>query len=528
MTMRDFNHQTVPQLLASCANIYRDKLAIKTDNATFSFLQVKQLANSVSKSLVSLNLKKGDRVAIWAPNLAEWVFAALGIESIGAILVPLNTRMKGQEAADIINRSGASVLFSLAEFDCGNGSHIRYFDLLESIELPQLNVKINLSGAGSDQAMSFEQFLQLGENQSDIELESIMQSVKPTDTMDMLFTSGTTGKPKGVMCGHSQNIRTVATWAETNGLSKDDHYLIINPFFHSFGYKAGWLAGLIKGATIYPVLTFNLEKVLKQIETDQITMLPGPPTIYQSILDYPNRDHFDLSSLNIAVTGAAPVSVRLIERMRTELNFSTIVTAYGLTETSGFVSICRPDDPAEIISHSSGRAMEGIEVKCVDSSGNMVDFNCPGEIWVKGYNVMQGYFDNEQATAEVITPDGWLKTGDVGVMDSQGYITITDRMKDMYISGGFNVYPAEIENTIASLQGVSQVAVVGVSDQRMGEVGRAFITCTEDSSLTPEQVIDYCKEHLANYKVPRSVKFVEAMPMNASGKITKMALREQA
>jgi acyl-CoA synthetase (AMP-forming)/AMP-acid ligase II len=269
-----------------------------------------------------------------------------------------------------------------------------------------------------------------------------------------------------------------------------------------------------------------LDAVLKQIQDDKISMLPGPPTIYQSILAHPDREKYDLSSLRLAVTGAAPVPVSLIDRMRNELNFESVVTAYGLTETCGFVSICRPDDPAEVISGSSGRAMDGIEIKCVDAQGDEVPRGTPGEIWVRGYNVMQGYFENEQATRETITDDGWLKTGDIGVMDENGYIDITDRMKDMYISGGFNVYPAEIENALSAMEGIIQLAVIGVPDERMGEVGKVFCVKQADSGLTESDVIGFAKQHLANYKIPRSVVFLDAMPMNASGKILKTSLRE--
>ena len=258
-------------------------------------------------------------------------------------------------------------------------------------------------------------------------------------------------------------------------------------------------------------------------------MLPVPPTIYQSILAHPDRDKYDLSSLRLAVTGAASVPVELIKKMRSELNFETVVTAYGLTESCGVVTICRPDDDPETIATTAGCAIPGVEVKCVgDAAGTEVKRGEPGEIWLRGYNVMQGYFDNPQATAETITADGWMKTGDIGVMDERGYIRITDRIKDMYISGGFNVYPAEIENGLSSIAGVVQAAVIGVPDERMGEVGKAYIVKAAGADLTAEEVIDWCRSHMANYKVPRSVEFIDAMPLNASGKVLKPTLRQMA
>lgn len=519
------NQQTLPQLVQQAADRFGSKLAIKEPHQQFTYQQLNEQRWAAAKAFLASGINKGDRVAIWAPNLAEWIFAALGLQTIGAVLVPLNTRMKGSEAADIINRSGARLLFTVAEFQSSATTVIKYVELLQDEALPDLEAIVLLQGQANN-TLAWQDFLAKGASVSQQAVEQAAAAVKFDDVMDMLFTSGTTGKPKGVLCAHGQNIGVVEGWANTVGLRDDDNYLIINPFFHSFGYKAGWLAALVKGATIFPVLSFDLDKVLAQISTDKISMLPGPPTIYQSILAHPARAEFDLSSLRLAVTGAAAVPVELVRKMRSELNFETVVTAYGLTETCGFVSICRPEDDAELIANTSGRAMDGVEVKCVDSEGNEVTRGEPGEIWVRGYNVMQGYFNNQAATEETITADGWLKTGDVGVMNEQGYLRITDRIKDMYISGGFNVYPAEIENGLASIEGVVQSAVIGMSDERMGEVGHAFIVKKAGSDLTEAQVIQWCKSNLANYKIPRKVTFLEAMPLNASGKILKTELRK--
>lgn len=518
-------HTTIPSLLAALSSKYADKIAVKEPEQSLTYAELLEKVDQVAKAFLAMDIQAGDRVALWAPNVHEWILAALGLQSIGSVLVPLNTRMKGSEAADIINRSGARVVCSLETFQSAPTTSIRYFDMLEGIELPRVAYKVALRGK-AEGVLTWTEFLAMGQDVESDLLTKRKAAVKPESTMDMLFTSGTTGKPKGVMCAHEQNLRTITAWADTNGLNEQDNYLIINPFFHSFGYKAGWLAALIKGATIFPVLTFDLDSVLKQIETDKISMLPGPPTIYQSLLAHPDRGQYDLSSLRLAVTGAAPVPVSLIKRMREELHFESVVTAYGLTETCGFVTICRPDDAPEVISGTSGRAMEGIEVKCVGANGAEVPRGEAGEIWVRGYNVMQGYFENEAATKETITEDGWLKTGDIGTMDAEGNVDITDRMKDMYISGGFNVYPAEIESALSAIEGVVQLAVIGVPDERMGEVGKVFIVKAAGSSLVEADVITYAKQHLANYKVPKQAAFLEALPMNASGKVLKTELRK--
>jgi acyl-CoA synthetase (AMP-forming)/AMP-acid ligase II len=257
-------------------------------------------------------------------------------------------------------------------------------------------------------------------------------------------------------------------------------------------------------------------------------MLPGPPAIYQSILAHPKLSEYDLSSLRLAVTGAAAIPVELIHRMRDELGFETIVTGYGLTETCGTVSMCRHDDDPETIATTSGRAIPDIEVRCVDSEGKEVERGEPGEVVVRGYNLMRGYFDDEAATRETIDADGWLHTGDIAEMDTRGYLRITDRIKDMFIMGGFNVYPAEVENLLFEHEGIAAAAVIGVPDERMGEVGMAFIVPNPNSDLDSTEILAWCREHMANFKVPRYAEIVSELPSNASGKVLKFELRKRA
>jgi len=301
----------------------------------------------------------------------------------------------------------------------------------------------------------------------------------------------------------------------------------VNPFFHSFGYKAGWLAAIMRGATILPHPVFDVPAVLERVGKERVSVLPGPPALYQSILAHPDREKFDLSCLRLAVTGAAAIPVELIHRMRRDLGFETIITGYGLTESTGPVTMCREDDSPETIARTSGRAIPDVEVRCVDKEGKETPRGEPGEVVVRGYNVMPGYFDDASETAKAIDAEGWLHTGDIGIMDDRGYLRITDRIKDMFITGGFNCYPAEIENLMHSWEDVLQVAVVGVPDERMGEVGMAFVVPAPGSSITPDSVIAWCRANMANYKVPRRVEIVDSLPMNAMGKVTKFVLRER-
>jgi acyl-CoA synthetase (AMP-forming)/AMP-acid ligase II len=522
MPTDSYQARTLPQVVVDAAAVHGQRTAITDGEVSISYAGLDAARVRAARAFIAAGLQKGDRIAIWAPNIYQWIVAAIGAQSLGGVLVPLNTRLKGAEAAYILRASGARLLFTVGDF-----LGVNYPHQLRDEDIPDLEQIVMLSGEADD-TVSWEAFLAAGEAIDPDQVARRADALDPGDTLDILFTSGTTGRPKGVVTSHGQNIRTFETWSATVGLRSDDNYLIINPFFHSFGYKAGWLASIIRGARMLPVQSFDLDRVLEQIARERVSMIPGPPTIYQSLLAHPRRDEYDLSSLRLAVTGAAPVPVSLVEQMRDELGFEVVVTAYGLTESCGVVSICRADDSPERISHSSGRAMDGVEMKCVDAEGNTVPAGSEGEIWCRGFNVMQGYLDNPEETARTITPDGWLRTGDVGVMDDDGYVRITDRIKDMFIVGGFNCYPAEIENTLCGMPGVARAAVIGVPDERMGEVARAYIVPAAGAALDEAAVIAWSRDHMVNYKVPRSVCFVDDFPMNASGKVLKNELRAMA
>ncbi|HEY2063581.1 MAG TPA: AMP-binding protein, partial [Amycolatopsis sp.] len=341
-------------------------------------------------------------------------------------------------------------------------------------------------------------------------------TVSPDDVSDILFTSGTTGRSKGAMSSHRQALGVAAAWASCGELAERDRYLVVNPFFHSFGYKAGILAAVLTGATILPQRVFEARETLRLIQAERISVLPGAPTIYQVLLDAPERAAADLSSLRLAVTGAATVPVALVERMRAELGFETVLTAYGLTEAV-VATMSRPEDPPDVVARFAGRATAGFEVRLGDRD----------EVLLRGPNVMLGYLDDPNATASAIDPDGWLHTGDVGELDPRGYLRITDRLKDMYVCGGFNVYPAEVEQVLAWHPDVAESAVVGVPDARLGEVGRAYVVPRPGRRPSTEDLLAHCRESLANYKLPRSVAFRAELPRNPAGKVLKRVLREE-
>jgi acyl-CoA synthetase (AMP-forming)/AMP-acid ligase II len=301
---------------------------------------------------------------------------------------------------------------------------------------------------------------------------------------------------------------------------------VVAPFFHSFGYKAGWLSALMMGATVLPHLVFDAAMVMARIAPDRVSVLPGPPALYQSILMHPEFGNHDLSTLRLAVTGAASIPVDLIHRMGDTMGFDTIITGYGLTEATGIATMCRYDDDPETIAQTSGRAIPGVEVLVVDDDGAEVPRGDPGEVVVRGYNVTQGFLDDPDGTARAIDAAGFLHTGDVGVMDARGYLRITDRIKDMFIVGGFNAYPAEIENILITHPSVAHAAVIGVPHERLGEVAQAHVVLRHGASpLDASGLIAWSRDAMANYKVPRSVVFAESLPRNATGKVQKFKLR---
>jgi acyl-CoA synthetase (AMP-forming)/AMP-acid ligase II len=516
--------QTIPAIVERAAREFASIEALVDERERITFPELAAAAVTSARALIASGVQPGDRVAIWAPNTTEWVRAALGVYAAGGVIVPLNTRFKGAEAAYILQRAKAKVLFTVTDFLDTN-----YVELLQSAEpVATLEQIVVLRGAPAAGTVSWTDFLARAEQTPAAEVAARTAALTAGSLSDILFTSGTTGRPKGAMLTHGASVQAYDAWSTVVGLRPGDRYLVVNPFFHAFGLKAGILASLIKGATIVPHAVFNVDTVMQRVADEHISMLPGPPTVYQSILDHPHVADFDLSSLRLAVTGAAPVSVELIRRMREELKFETVVTGYGLTEATGIATMCRHDDPPETISKTAGRAIPGTDVQVVGDNGEPLPAGEPGEVVIRGYNVMVGFVDDPESTAEAIDTGGWLHTGDIGVLDERGNLRITDRMKDMFIIGGFNAYPAEIENMLSDHPAVSQVAIVGVPDERMGEVGYAFIVLRPGQSLDSDELINWARERMANYKVPRHVQVVEALPLNASGKILKYELREKA
>ncbi|MFC7260306.1 FadD3 family acyl-CoA ligase [Streptomyces lutosisoli] len=472
--------ESIPRMVLSAADRFGAAEAVVDGQLRLTFTELADRVRVAAGAFAAAGIEKGDRAAIWAPNSAEWIVAAFGLLTAGGVLVPVNTRFKADEAHDIIRRSGARLVlveqgFLGLDFEAPPG-------------VPVIDLKSGFLASGSP----FE------------------REVSGDDVSDIVFTSGTTGRPKGVLMTHAQTLRLYAEWCDLAGLREGDRYLIVNPFFHIFGYKAGCVASLIRGATILPVPVFDVDRVLELVEREKVTVLPGPPTLYHSLLAA--RGGRDLSTLRVAVTGAADIPVELVRRIVSELPFQSVMTGYGLTE-AGTATASRPGDSFEDIATTVGTPCDGVEVRIADD----------GEVLVRGYSVMLGYLDDPEATAETIDKEGWLHTGDLGTLGDRGHLRIVGRKKDMFIVGGFNAYPAEIEGFLLKHPAVAQAAVIGVPDERLGQVGKAFVV--RRSPLSVEDLLAWSRERMAGFKVPRSVEFLEELPLNATGKVMKDQLR---
>lgn len=522
--MPEASWSTICELVDDAAQRFPDLEALVDGDVRWTFPELRDRIRASARALMASGIEPGDRVAVWAPNIWEWVVAGLGVHLAGGVLVPVNTRFKGREADFILQKSGARILFTVTDF-----LDTDYVALLRAADGGSgLDEIVVLRGAVPEGTTGLAQFLDRADQVTEADGDARAASVSGDDLCHIMFTSGTTGLPKGAMLIHSAICRGFQSWCEVIGLRAGDRYLIVNPYFHAFGLNSGILACLMTGATNIPHAVFDVPSVMARVPEERITMLPGPPAIYQTILNHPDLDSFDMSTLRLAVTGAAVIPVEMILQMRARLGFETIVTGYGLTEGSGIATMCRHDDDPETIANTSGRAIPDVEVQIVDDDGNELCRGEPGEIVVRGYNVMVGYLDDPEQTAETIDADGWLHTGDIGVMDEQGNIDITDRKKDMFIVGGFNAYPAEIENIMLAHPQIGQVAVIGMPDDRLGEVAVATVVPAPEADLSEADVIAWCRDQMANYKVPRRVRFTDALPLNASGKVLKYVLREQA
>jgi len=523
---------TIPAALVRAARQWPDADALADGSFRLTYRQYLERSVQLARGLIARGVGPGDRVVVWAPNSAEVALTAMAVAFAGGVLVPLNTRFTAYEAAALIRRSQAVAMLAFTDF-LGR-------DYLASLRelgaVDGLKAVVALRGPSPEGALSLPELLALGEQTGEAEVWARVRALGPADISDILFTSGTTGAPKGAMLRHGASTRAYTEYGRSLGLRHGDRMLGFPPFFHCFGLKAVVLTSVLYGAAVLPVPVFDVRQIATLIAAERITVLQGAPLLFQTLLDDPGVDRSSLSSLRVAGPGAMGSSPELYRRLRDELGIRYFSPGYGLTEGTAIGARCYWFDDFETVSTTCGRIAPGIELRLAGVGGSRPGGadgadgpgSCDGEILLRGYNVMAGYLDDPDATAQAIDADGWLHTGDIGRVDKFGRLTITGRLKDMFLVGGFNTYPAEIEQTLATHDAVADVSVIGVPDARLGEVGMAFVVLRPGATVTDGELTAWARGRLANYKVPRHWRFVSGLQRNASGKVIKSVLREQA
>ena len=516
---------SIPNAVRAAARRFPAAEALVDGNERWSFAGLEAAMRASVRAVLAMGVRPGDRVALWAPNSARWIIAALGILGAGGILVPVNTRFKGQEAAYVLSKSGSSALFVVTDFlDTDYVGMLRSAAPGSPVLRPGRTVVV--SGPAEPPLVSWPEFLAAGSAVPAAEADAAIDAVRGDTVSDLMFTSGTTGHPKGVRLTHAQSLRAHGWYAKLMDFRLGDRYLIIPPFFHTFGYKAGWMASVVHGVTILPQAVFDVDDVVRRIETERVSILLGPPTVFQAVLDAPRGR--DYSSLRVVMASSALTPPELLRRVRDELKPDVIANGYGLTEATSLVTAAAPSiDDFEHIVTTVGRPAWDVEVRLVDDHGHDVPAGTPGEILVRGYGVMAGYWEDPEKTAEVIDADGWLRTGDLASMDERGYCRIGGRLKEMIIRGGENIYPREIEQVLFEHEDVADVAVVGIPDPVWGEQVAAVVRPAAGRTPDPDVLFAYCRGRLAPHKAPRHWRIVDAFPLTPSGKIKKYVLRDE-
>lgn len=539
--MAEALHLTIGKLLEKTAADAPDHEAVVYPDRglRYTYREFDQLCRKVAKGLMALGIDKGEHVAIWASNTPEWLTAQFASAKAGAVLVTANTNYQLSELEYVLKQSDATTLILMESY---RGTS--YIDILcklipelkegepgrlASERLPFLKNIILLGDQRHPGMYLWDDLLKLSGSVSEKALDRRMERLKEHDVINMQYTSGTTGFPKGVMLTHSNLANNAANIAECMNLSKKDRMCIPVPFFHCFGCVLGTLACVTAGATMVPVQEFSPKEVLSAVETEKCTALHGVPTMFIAELNDPDFASYDLSSLRTGIMAGSNCPIEVMKKVIDNMGMSEITIAYGQTEASPVITQTRVNDSLKRRVETVGRALPNVEVKITEPGTNReVERGVQGELCTRGYHVMKGYYKNPEATAAVIDEDGFLHTGDLAVMDEEGYCRITGRLKDMIIRGGENIYPREIEEFLYKHPDILDVQIVGVPDETFGEEVSAWIKLKSGASMTADELKEYCKGKIARYKIPRYIAFVEEFPMTASGKVQKFKLREQA
>ncbi len=516
-----------------------DALVYVERGLRYSYRAFNDVCRQVAKGLLRLGIKKGDHISIWAYNVPEWVILQFATAKIGAVLVTINTSYKSAELEYILNQSDSSTLFLVQSFKDTDYVKTLYEVVpelekavpgkLASSKLPCLKNVIFIGSDTPAGMLNFQRIMDLGQDVRDEELAAVEGTLNNHEVINMQYTSGTTGFPKGVMLTHHNVINNGFNIGECMKFSEQDRLCIPVPFFHCFGCVLGVMACVTHGSAMVPVEIFDPLKVLMTIEKERCTAVHGVPTMFIAELEHPEFARFDLTSLRTGIMAGSTCPIEVMKKVIRDMHASEITIAYGQTEASPVITQTRTDDPIELRVATVGRALPDVEVKIVDiETGVTLPPGKQGELCSRGYLVMKGYYKMPDESGKAIDAEGWLHTGDLAVMDENGYCKITGRIKNMIIRGGENVYPREIEEFLFTNPKISDVQIYGVPDRKYGEQVMAAIILKKGVEMSEDEVRAFCKDKIANFKIPKYVKFVTSFPMTASGKIQKFKLREMA
>lgn len=524
-TRADALYVTFPQMIARQAERFGQRELLVDGDTRLSYAEFTDQMTDAARALMALGVERGDRIAVWAPNSIRWLVAALGAGAAGATILPMNSRFKGIEAVDVVRRARPKVVFTVGDF-----LRTDYAAMLRQSagegDLAGVQVVVMDDAAAADGDLTWTDFVELA-GSTDVEAAvERRESGSPADVSDIILTSGTTGHPKGVMTSHHQNVLAWTRYAKHLKLRTGERINATLPFFHNFGLKAGFLVSAMLGGTCICEGVFDPDRLARLIEKERITFLKGTPPLFQGLLASQARKDADISSLRLCLVAGAMISRDLVEGMKRDL-CPQVIAGYGLSELAGGVALTPIGADADRVVSWAGQLVEGVEVRIVDEADADVPTGEAGEILARSECVMRGYLDDHEAVRAAIDQDGWLRTGDIGVLDAERYLRVTDRKKDMFLVGGFNAYPAEIERLLLLHPDIVQAAVIGIPDERLGEVGAAFVVARPDAVLLPDEVIAWARKNMANFKAPRRVEVVDQLPLNASMKVLKDELRKR-
>ena len=493
----------------------------------------------LAKAFIGMGIKKGEHVAIWSDNKREWLLSQYATGKMGAVLVTVNTNYQAAELEYLLQQSESTTLILDESF-----KGTSYIDLIRKVcpevanqkesaimsdKLPHFKRIILMTERAEAGMYKWSEFMAHAEGVTDKELENHFVTLNPEDVINIQYTSGTTGFPKGVMLTHNNVVNNGKHIGDYMELTEQDRVCIPVPFFHCFGCVLGTLAAVTHGSAMILLEQFDPERVLQAVQDERCTALHGVPTMFIAELNHPNFKKYDTSTLRTGIMAGSTCPIEVMRRVINDMGASEITICYGQTESSPVITQTRTDDPIEKRVSTVGKPHPHVEVKIVNPvTDEEVPTGVPGELWTRGYHVMKGYYNNEEATREAINEEGWLRTGDIARLDEEGYIDVTGRIRDMVIRGGENIYPREVEEYLYKHPGVADVQIVGVPDPKYGEELMAWIIPKEGIELDVDSVRAFCQGSISHHKIPRYIEFTDEYPMTASGKIMKYKLQEMS